>query len=83
MRRSSVPRMSDRFTITVGERTFACSEGRFTDELNQPDRASGKVSAEDLAERGADWAGLAHASIENYGVMHGRVAAAHPEDGGS
>jgi hypothetical protein len=43
--------MSDRFTITVGDRTLVCSEGRVTSELNQPDRASGTVAAHDLAER--------------------------------
>ena len=43
--------MSDRFTIKVGELTFACSEGRVTTELNKPDKASGTVAADDLARR--------------------------------
>jgi len=75
--------MSDRFTITVGERTFVCSEGRVTTELNKPDTASGTVAANDLAERGADWAGPAHASIEGDDVMHGRVIEAEPRENGS
>jgi hypothetical protein len=74
--------MSDRFTITVDGRTFVCSEGRVTTELNEPDRASGLVAGEDLAERGADWAGRARASIDGEDVMHGRVIQAQPfEDG--
>jgi hypothetical protein len=75
--------MSDQFTITVGGRTFVCSEGRVTTELNKPDRASGIVATNDLAERGADWAGPARASIEGDNVMHGRVIEAHPEEDGS
>jgi hypothetical protein len=75
--------MSGRFTITVGERTFVCSDGRVTTELNKPDLASGTVAAVDLAERGADWAGPAQASIEVDDMMHGRVIHAQPQGGGS
>ncbi len=75
--------MSDRFTITVGGRTFVCSEGRVTTELNKPDRASGTVAADDLAERGADWAGSAHASIEGDDATHGRVIQAQSQEDGS
>jgi hypothetical protein len=80
--RGSVCHMS-RFTITVGEATFECSGGRTTSTLNAPDTASGVVAAEDLAERGADWAGPAHASIESDDVMHGRVIEAEPQDDGT
>jgi hypothetical protein len=65
--------MSDRFTITVGGRTFVCSQGRVTTELNEPDTASGIVAADDLGERGADRAGPARASIESGDLMYGRV----------
>jgi hypothetical protein len=75
--------MSDRFTITVGGRTFVCSEGRVTSELNEPDRASGIVAADDLVERGADWAGPACASIESVDQMYGRVIQAQPQEDGS
>jgi hypothetical protein len=75
--------MSDRYTITVGERTFVCSQGGFTTELNKPDKASGTVAADDLAEAGADWAGPAHASIDGDDVMYGRVMEAHPKEDGS
>jgi hypothetical protein len=34
--------MSDRFTITVGQRTFVCSEGRWS-ELT-PDRTTSTIS---------------------------------------
>jgi hypothetical protein len=74
--------MSDRFTITVGERTFVSSTGRVTTELNKPDSASGTVAAGDLATPGADWAGPAHASVED-DVMHGRVIEAQPQEDGS
>lgn len=70
------------FAITVGERTFTCSGGRVTTEINKPDNASGAVAADDLTECGADWAGLAHATIDSEDVMHGRVIEAQPEDGG-
>jgi hypothetical protein len=69
------------FTITVGERTFMYSGGRVTTEINTPDNASGAIGANDLAEQGADWAGPAHASIDNEDVMHGRVIEAQPEEG--
>lgn len=75
--------MSDQFTITVGGRTFVCSEGRVTTELKKPDGASGIVAADDLTERGADWAGPARASIKSDDVMHGRVMQAQPQEDGS
>lgn len=75
--------MSDRFTITVDARSFVCSDGRVTTERNKSDRASGVVVADDLAERGVDWAGPARASIERDDVMHGSVVQAQPEDDGS
>jgi hypothetical protein len=71
-----------RFTITVGERTFICWGGRVTTEINKPDNASGTVAADDLAERGADWSGPAHATIDDGDVMHGRVIEAQLEDDG-
>jgi hypothetical protein len=67
------------FTITVGERTFTCSDGRHTSERNKPDNASGRVGATDLAERGADWAGPAHVTIDHHDVMHGRIVEARPK----
>lgn len=69
------------FAITIGGRTFMCSGGRLTTEINEPDNASGRVGACDLAERGADWAGPAHVTIDNEEVMHGRIIEAQPEDG--
>jgi hypothetical protein len=75
--------MSDRFTITVGEATFVCSGGHTTTTLNAPDSASGFVAADDLAGRGVDWAGPAHASIEGDDVMHGTVIEAQPQEDGS
>ena len=69
------------FAITVGGRTFICSGGRLTTQINEPDNASGKVGAHDLAERGADWAGPVHVTIDNEDVMHGRIIEARPEDG--
>jgi hypothetical protein len=59
------------------------SGGGVTTELNAPDRATGIVSADNLAERGADWAGPARASIEGNDVMHGRVIQAQPQEDGS
>lgn len=58
-----------------------CSGGRLTTEINEPDDASGRVAAYDIAERGADWAGPAHVSIDGEDVMHGRIVEAQPEDG--
>jgi hypothetical protein len=75
--------MSDRFTITVGERTFVCSGGRTTSSISAPDTASGIVAADDLAERGTDWSGPAHATSEGHALMHGRVIEAQPQDDGS
>src|SRR5215217_7146294 len=75
--------MSDRLTITVGDRTFVCSDGRVTTEVNKPDRASGTVAADDLAARGADWAGPAKASIQGDELMHGRVMDAQAHEDGS
>src|SRR4051794_38784240 len=75
--------MSDGVTIKVGERTFVCSDGRVTTQLNKPGRGRGAVAAEDLAERGADWAGPADASVEGDDVMHGRVIHAEPQDDGT
>jgi hypothetical protein len=70
------------FAITVGEQTYMCSGGRLATEINEPDKASGRVSANDLAERGTDWAGPARVTIDDEDVMHGRIVEAQPEDGG-
>jgi hypothetical protein len=75
--------MSDRFTITLGERTFVCANGRTKSTLNGPDTASGIVAADDLAERGADWSGPAHATIEDHDMMHGVVVKAEPQEDGT
>jgi hypothetical protein len=75
--------MSDRFTITLGERTFVCTNGRTKSTLNGPDTASGIVAADDLAERGADWSGPAHATIEDHDMMHGVVVKAEPQEDGT
>lgn len=72
-----------RFTITVGEVTFACTGARVTSELNQPDTASGIVGADELVDRGADWSRPAHAADDGYEMMHGRVIEAQPQDDGS
>lgn len=69
------------FAITVGEQTYMCSGGRLATEINEPDKASGRVGAHDLAERGTDWAGPAHVTIDSEDVMHGRIIEAQPEDG--
>lgn len=69
------------FAITVGEQTYMCSGGRLATEINEPDKASGRVGAHDLAERGTDWAGPARVTIDNEDVMHGRIVKAQPEDG--
>jgi hypothetical protein len=61
------------FAITVGEQTYMCSGGRLATEINEPDKASGRVGAHDLAERGTDWAGPARITIDNEDVMHGRI----------
>lgn len=67
------------FAITVGERTFICSGGRLTTKTNQPDSASGTVGADDLSERGVDWAGSVRVTIDNHDVTHGRIVEAKPE----
>ena len=69
------------FAITVGGRTFMCSGGRLTTAISEPENASGRVAAYDIAERGADWAGPAHVSIDSEDVMHGRIVEVQPEDG--
>jgi hypothetical protein len=72
-----------RFTITVGEETFVCSDGRFVSELNKPDTASGTVAANDLAAREVDWSGRARVAIENDEMTQGRIIEARPQEDGS
>lgn len=72
-----------RFTITVGEATFVCSDGRFVSELNKPDTASGTVAADDLAARGVDWSGRARVAIEDDEMTQGRIIEAGPQEDGS
>jgi hypothetical protein len=76
-------RPMSRFTITVGERTFTCSDGRVTTEINDAVNASGTVDPNELAEHGVDWSGPAHTRIDGDDVMHGRVSEAQPEDDGA
>jgi hypothetical protein len=71
------------FTISIGSVSFVCRNGRFTTEINKPDRASGTIPAEDMARSPADWAASANVSIGADRVTAGRVAEAIPAGDGS
>jgi hypothetical protein len=73
----------DVFTITVGPTSFAVRDGRTTSTINQPDTASGTVSAEDIAHSPTDWANPAQAAIGSHAQMAGQVIEARPTGDGS
>jgi len=51
----SDPSGPDPFIITVGATSFNVRHGRVTTTINEPDTASGTVSADDMARSPTDW----------------------------
>ncbi len=73
----------DPFRITIGSVSFEVSDGRFTTAINEPDTASGTVSAEDIERSPADWSAPAEVTIGGDLVTSGKVVEAEPADDGS
>jgi hypothetical protein len=77
------PPDSAAFNITVGPASFECRHGRITTAINEADRASGTVAADDMARSPADWAAPAHVAVGSDVLTSGRVVEALPESDGS
>jgi hypothetical protein len=77
------PPDSDPFIITVGPVSFAVRHGRASSAINEPDRANGRVSADDIAAAAADWAAPAQAAVGTHVLMSGHVVEAIPATDGS
>lgn len=79
----SDPPGPDPFIITVGATSFNVRHGRVTTTINEPDTASGTVSADDMARSPTDWRGPAQASVGSDVLSSGQVIEALPKGDGS
>jgi len=79
----SDPSGPDPFIITVGATSFNVRYGRVTTTINEPDTASGTVSADDMARSPTDWRGPAQASVGSDVLSSGQVIEALPKGDGS